>query len=43
MTKASDRIIRLEAVLDRSGLSLSTVYRKIHEGPGPRNPFPGIR
>lgn len=35
MTNASDRIIRLRAVLDRTGLSRSTVYRKIAEGTFP--------
>jgi prophage regulatory protein len=30
-----DRIIRLKTVLDRSGLSRSTVYRKINEGTFP--------
>jgi prophage regulatory protein len=31
-----DRIIRLKTVLNRSGLSLSTVYRKIKDGTFPR-------
>jgi prophage regulatory protein len=31
-----DRIIRLKTVLNRSGLSRSTVYRKIKEGTFPR-------
>jgi prophage regulatory protein len=30
-----DRIIRLKTVLNRSGLSRSTVYRKINEGTFP--------
>jgi prophage regulatory protein len=30
-----DRIIRLRTVLNRSGLSRSTVYRKINEGTFP--------
>lgn len=30
-----DRIIRLKTVLDRTGLSRSTVYRKIAEGTFP--------
>lgn len=32
----SDRILRLNAVLDRTGLSRSTLYRKIGEGTFPR-------
>jgi prophage regulatory protein len=32
---ATDRIIRLRTVLDRTGLSRSTVYRKIAEGTFP--------
>lgn len=35
MTHATDRIIRLRTVLDRTGLSRSTVYRKIAEGTFP--------
>ena len=35
MTNATDRIIRLRTVLDRIGLSRSTVYRKIAEGTFP--------
>jgi prophage regulatory protein len=35
MSNASDRIIRLKTVLDRTGLSRSTVYRKIAEGTFP--------
>lgn len=35
MTNATDRIIRLRTVLDRTGLSRSTVYRKIAEGTFP--------
>jgi prophage regulatory protein len=31
-----DRIVRLETVLDRTGLSRATVYRKIGEGTFPR-------
>jgi prophage regulatory protein len=31
-----DRIIRLKTVLQRSGLSRSTVYRKIEEGTFPK-------
>jgi prophage regulatory protein len=36
MPNATDRIIRLRTVLDRTGLSRSTVYRKIAEGTFPR-------
>lgn len=32
---APDRIIRLNTVLDRTGLSRSTIYRKIAEGTFP--------
>lgn len=32
----SDRILRLKTVLDRTGLSRSTLYRKIDEGSFPR-------
>ena len=35
MPDAIDRIIRLRTVLDRTGLSRSTVYRKIAEGTFP--------
>jgi prophage regulatory protein len=35
MTNAADRIIRLPTVLSRSGLSRSTVYRKMGEGTFP--------
>ena len=35
VTNATDRIIRLRTVLDRTGLSRSTVYRKIAEGTFP--------
>ena len=31
-----DRILRLPAVLDRTGLSRSTLYRKINDGTFPR-------
>lgn len=36
MTQESDRIIRLPAVIERTGLSRSTLYRKIQEGSFPR-------
>ncbi len=31
-----DRILRIKAVLERTGLSRSTLYRKVHEGTFPR-------
>ncbi len=37
MTDAPDRILRLNAVLDRTGLSRSTMYRKMQNGSFPRN------
>jgi prophage regulatory protein len=33
---ANDRILRLPAVLRRTGLSRSTLYRKVNEGSFPR-------
>lgn len=36
MTEAVDRIIRLPAVLEATGLSRSTLYRKINQGTFPR-------
>ncbi len=36
-TDQPDRILRLDAVLDRTGLSRSTLYRKIHAGTFPPN------
>ena len=35
--KSLDRIVRIRAVLDRTGLSRSTVYRKIQEGTFPQS------
>ncbi len=35
-TDASDRILRLKAVLDRTGLSRSTLYRKVSAGTFPK-------
>ena len=35
MSQTPDRIIRLKTVINRSGLSRSTVYRKISEGTFP--------
>lgn len=37
MPDTSDRILRLNAVLDRTGLSRSTLYRKMQAGTFPRN------
>jgi prophage regulatory protein len=37
MPDTPDRILRLGAVLDRTGLSRSTVYRKIQAGTFPKN------
>lgn len=36
MMSQADRIIRLKTVLDRTGLSRSTLYRKITEGTFPQ-------
>lgn len=33
---SSERILRLDAVLERTGLSRSTLYRKIEQGSFPR-------
>jgi len=33
---STDRILRLNAVLDRTGLSRATLYRKIQNGTFPR-------
>ena len=38
-----DRILRLPAVLDRTGLSRSTLYRRIHEGTFPKQIALGVR
>lgn len=35
-TATPDRILRLNAVLDRTGLSRSTLYRKIENGSFPK-------
>ena len=37
MTDTPDRILRLKAVLDRTGLSRSTMYRKMDNRTFPRN------
>jgi prophage regulatory protein len=36
MTDSNDRILRIKAVLARTGLSRSTLYRKIQNGSFPR-------
>ena len=36
ISHTSDRILRLKVVLDRTGLSRSTLYRKIQDGTFPR-------
>jgi prophage regulatory protein len=42
-TDRPDRILRLPAVLDRTGLSRSTLYRKIQEGTFPKQIALGVR
>jgi prophage regulatory protein len=37
MTENPDRILRLKTVLQRTGLSRSTLYRKIESGTFPKN------
>jgi prophage regulatory protein len=37
MPETPDRILRLGAVLDRTGLSRSTLYRKMQAGTFPKN------
>ena len=37
MTDTPDRILRLKTVLERTGLSRSTMYRKMDNGTFPRN------
>jgi prophage regulatory protein len=36
MIDSNDRILRIKAVLDRTGLSRSTLYRKIQNGTFPK-------
>lgn len=36
MTDSYDRILRIKTVLDRTGLSRSTLYRKVQNGTFPR-------
>jgi prophage regulatory protein len=37
-----DRVVRIKTVLDRTGLSRSTLYRKIQEGSFPRQAKLGV-
>ena len=37
MTDTPDRILRLKTVLERTGLSRSTMYRKMQSGTFPKN------
>jgi len=37
MTDTPDRILRIKAVLERTGLCRSTMYRKIHNGTFPKS------
>lgn len=37
MTETPDRILRLKTVLERTGLSRSTMYRKMQDGTFPAN------
>jgi prophage regulatory protein len=43
MIDGNDRILRIKAVLARTGLSRSTLYRKIQNGTFPRQIHIGIR
>ena len=36
-TETTDRILRIKTVLDRTGLSRATMYRKMQSGTFPRN------
>jgi prophage regulatory protein len=36
-TETSDRILRIKTVLERTGLSRSTMYRKMQNGTFPKN------
>ena len=36
MTDSNDRILRIKVVLDRTGLTRSTLYRKIQKGTFPQ-------
>lgn len=43
MTDGNDRILRIKTVLDRTGLSRSTLYRKVQNGTFPRQVRISIR
>ncbi len=43
MSDTSNRFLRLNAVLDKTGLSRSTLYRKIDEGTFPKQITIGAR
>lgn len=43
MIDGNDRILRIKVVLDRTGLSRSTLYRKIQNGTFPRQVRINIR
>jgi prophage regulatory protein len=43
VTDAPDRILRIQAVLERTGLSRSTLYRKTQDGTFPRQVRLSIR
>jgi len=43
MTDTSNRFLRLNAVLDKTGLSRATLYRKIQEGTFPKQITIGAR
>lgn len=43
MTENNDRILRIKTVLDRTGLSRSTLYRKIQHGSFPKQVQISIR
>jgi prophage regulatory protein len=43
MSETPDRILRIKTVLERTGLSRSTMYRKMQNGTFPRNVQISIR
>lgn len=43
MTETPDRILRLKTVLERTGLSRSTMYRKMQNGTFPQNILISVR
>ena len=43
MPEAPDRILRLRVVLERTGLSRSTLYRKMGDGTFPKNIHISVR